>query len=150
MPARASYYKLNRPATDALGTVGKHVGSIEPKLRALVELRVSQINGCVYCVDAHSMEARQHGETEQRIDCVCVWRESRFFDDAERAALEWAEAMTNIAQTRAPDDAYAALVPHYSEQQIVDLSLIIATMNAWNRMAIAHRTMPTKRSTQSK
>ena len=145
MSARANYYQLNRPAIDALVAVGKQLTSIDPKLRALVELRCSQINGCVYCVNLHSTEARAHGETEQRLDLVCAWHECEFFDDAERAALGWAEALTSVSQTHAPDDAYNALRAHYTDQQIVDLTLIISTINAWNRIAIGHRTRPPRR-----
>lgn len=145
MSRRANYAIINRPAIDALGAVGKHVGSIDPKLRALVELRVSQINGCAYCVDMHSAQARSHGETQQRLDCLCVWWECDFFEVAECAALRWAEALTNISRTHAPDDLYDALGPHFSEQQIVDLTLIVAVMNAWNRIAVGHRTHPARR-----
>src|SRR5215813_12515084 len=119
MTVRASYYKLNRPAIDALSAFSKQLTSIEPKLRALVELRVSQINGCAYCVDLHSNQARSRGETQQRLDCLPVWWECDFFDEAEEAAFRWAEALTEIAHTHAPDDIYEALKPHYSEQQIV-------------------------------
>jgi AhpD family alkylhydroperoxidase len=149
MTTRIDYYSLNRPAFDALGTVGKHVASIEPKLRALVELRVSQINGCGYCVDVHSTQARSHGETQQRLDCLPAWWECDFFDPAECAALRWAEAVTNISHSHAPDELFQALKPHYSEQQIVDLTLIISVMNAWNRIAIAHHKHPMKRSAAS-
>lgn len=145
MSNRANYYKINRPAIDALSAVNKQVTSIEPKLRALVELRVSQINGCGYCVDMHSAQARSHGETQQRLDCLPVWWECEFFTEAECAAFRWAEALTDISHTHAPDDLYAALTTHYSEPQIVDLTLVVSLMNAWNRIAIAHRTHPAKR-----
>lgn len=145
MSKRANYYQLNRPAIDALSAVGKQLTSIDPKLRALIELRVSQINGCVFCVDRHSTEARAAGETQQRLDCLVAWRESRLFDEPERAALEWAEAVTHVSHTHAPDAAYDGLVPHYSENQIVDLTLIVANMNAWNRIAIGHRVQPARR-----
>ena len=145
MGARASYYTLNRPAFDALAAFGKQVASIEPRLRALLELRVSQINGCVFCVDRHAHEAREAGETQQRLDCLVAWHESRLFDEPERAALEWAEALTHVSQTHAPDAAYDGLKSHFSEKQIVYLTLIFACMNAWNRIAIGHRTQPPKR-----
>jgi AhpD family alkylhydroperoxidase len=145
MSTRARYYQLNRPAIDALSAVNKQITSIEPRLRAMVELRVSQINGCAYCVDLHAAQAREHGESQQRLDCLCVWEECGLFDEAECAAFAWAEALTNISSTHAPDNVYQALGPHYSEQQIVDLSLIIALMNAWNRVAIGHRTQPKRR-----
>jgi AhpD family alkylhydroperoxidase len=91
----------------------------------LIELRVSQINGCAYCVDLHSQQARAEGEDQQRINCLAVWQESLFFNEAECAALAWAEALTYISATRAPDNAYGALQQHYSEQQIVDMTLVI-------------------------
>ncbi|MBS0209008.1 MAG: carboxymuconolactone decarboxylase family protein [Planctomycetes bacterium] len=145
MTTRARYFQLNQPAVDALAAVNPHLGSIDPKLRALVELRVSQINGCVYCVDLHSNQLRSHGETQQRIDCLAVWHESKFYTDAERTALDWAESLTHVSHTRAPDATYEALMPYYSEQQIVDLTLIISLMNAWNRIAVGHRQLPGKR-----
>lgn len=145
MSKRANYYQLNRPAVDALSTFGGHLKSIDAKLRAIVELRVSQINGCVFCVDRHSNEARAAGESQQRLDCLVAWRESRLFTDAERAALDWAEALTHVSQTHAPDAAYDSLSAHFSENQIVDLTLIIAGMNAWNRIAIGHRVQPVTR-----
>ncbi|HEY1598894.1 MAG TPA: carboxymuconolactone decarboxylase family protein [Pirellulales bacterium] len=144
MSTRANYYVVNRPAADALSAVNTHITSIDPKLRTLVELRISQINGCVYCVNMHSNQAREHGESQQRLDCLAAWYECKFFDDAEHAALAWAEALTDISHTHAPDNVYDALTQHYSEQQIVDLTLIISMMNAWNRIAIAHRAHPSK------
>lgn len=145
MTSRASYFKLNRPAVDALQAVSKHITAIDPKLKALVELRVSQINGCAYCVYLHCNDARAHGETEQRLDCLCVWSECGFFDGREQAAFRWAESLTDISRTHAPDEVYSALESHFSNEQIVDLTLIISTMNAWNRLAIGHRTRPPKR-----
>lgn len=145
MSPRADYYQLNRPAIDALAAVNKHVNRIDPKLQALVELRVSQINGCGYCVDLHSAQARARGETQQRLDCLVAWWECDFFDAAEEAAFRWAEALTDVSQTHAPDAVYDALGGHFSDEQIVDLTLIISTMNAWNRIAIGHRKHPRRR-----
>jgi AhpD family alkylhydroperoxidase len=145
MSTRANYFQLNKPAVEGLGAVSKQLTSIDPKLRALVELRISQINGCVYCVDMHSTQAREHGETQQRLDCVCVWHECPFFDERERAAFEWAESLTHISQTHAPDEAYAKVAAHFSEKELVDLTLIISMMNMWNRIAVGHRKMPGKR-----
>jgi AhpD family alkylhydroperoxidase len=130
---------------DALQAVGQHFTTIESKLKSLVELRVSQLNGCAYCVNMHSNDARTHGETQQRLDCLCVWEECGYFDEREQAALRWAESLTQVSQSHAPDDVYSALEPHFSNEQIVDLTLIVATMNAWNRLAIGHRTKPQKR-----
>lgn len=97
-------------------------------------------------MDVHAAQARERGETQQRLDCLPAWRESGLFDEAEMAALQWAESLTNVSTTHAPDEAYAALMPHYSEEQIVALSLVISLMNAWNRIAIGHRTQPHRRA----
>lgn len=148
MIKRLNYLEINSKATAGLTTVNMHVGSIDKKLRALVELRVSQINGCAYCVDLHSEQARAEGETRQRLDGIAVWRESPFFDDRERAALAWAEAVTRLPSTNAPDDIYESLKRYYSERQIVDLTLIISVMNAWNRLAVAFRHLPVIRKSQ--
>ncbi|PJI86434.1 AhpD family alkylhydroperoxidase [Yoonia maricola] len=137
MIERLDYVSINGPAIASMARAKNHMPSIGGKLRALVELRVSQINGCAYCVDLHTTEARQAGETPQRLDCVTVWREVPFFDDAEKAALEWAEAITTVAKNGAPEHLYNALSDHFSEDEIVDLTLIVAQMNAWNRLAIS-------------
>lgn len=139
MNTRIDYYRINPRAIDVLASVNKHVGSIDPRLRALVELRVSQINGCVYCVDLHATEARHAGESQQRLDCLVVWEESTFFSDKERAALAWAEALTHVSSTHAPDELYARVRAHFTDQEIVDLNLIVSLMNAWNRMSIGLR-----------
>lgn len=145
MISRANYYLLNRPAIDQLAAAGKHLGAIDARLRALVELRVSQINGCVYCCDLHSTQARAEGESQQRLDCLAAWPECPFFDDREKAALAWAEALVHVAATHAPDDVYDRLKPHFTEAQIVDLTLAISLMNAWNRLAIGLRMLPAPR-----
>ena len=145
MIQRLNYLQINDKAVNELLAVNRQIASIDKKLRAMVELRVSQINGCVYCVDLHADQARQAGETQQRLDCLVVWRESPFFDESEKAALAWAEALTAIAETLAPDDLYEDLKEHFSEEQIVDLSLIISLMNAWNRLAVGFRQLPEAR-----
>ena len=142
MIERHNYMEINSKATSSLGAVNKHVSSIDKKLRALLELRISQINGCVYCVDLHATQAREEGETQQRLDCVAVWQECKFFEAHERAALAWAEAVTLLPNTSAPDDLYTALGVHFSDQQIVDLTFIISLMNAWNRLAVSFRHLP--------
>jgi AhpD family alkylhydroperoxidase len=149
MSRRIPYYQVAPEGIQALQGVDPYLKStnIEPRLRALVELRTSQINGCAYCVDLHSRQAREHGETQQRLDCLCVWRETAFFDERERAALAWAETVTNVSETGIPDAAYEEVKQHFADKDLVDLTLIIATMNAWNRMAISFRANPAKRST---
>lgn len=145
MIKRLNYLEINSKATNGLAALNKHIASIDNKLRALVELRVSQINGCVYCVDLHSEQARAAGETQQRLDGIAVWPECPFFDESERAALAWAEAVTYLPETHAPDNVYENLKQHFSEQQIVDVTLIISLMNAWNRLAVGFRYLPDAR-----
>ncbi len=105
----------------------------------LVKLRASQINGCAYCVDMHVKEARNDGETEQRIHLVSAWRESPLFSDRERAALEWTEALTLLPQSRAEDAFYEPLKAHFSTAEIVQLSWLIGVINTWNRLAVGFR-----------
>jgi AhpD family alkylhydroperoxidase len=149
MSRRIPYYQVAPEGIKALQGVDPYLKStnIEPRLRALVELRTSQINGCAYCVDMHSRQAREHGETQQRLDCLPVWRETTFYDDRERAALAWAESVTNVSQTGIPDDVYEEAKKQFSDKDLVDLTLVISVMNAWNRIAIGFRQGPAKRST---
>jgi AhpD family alkylhydroperoxidase len=109
------------------------------RLIQLVKMRASQINGCAYCLDVHSKDARKAGESEQRLYLLNAWRESPLFSPAERAALGWTEALTNIAQTRAPDADYEGLRPHFSDKEIVDLTYLIGMINFWNRLAVGMR-----------
>ncbi|HYE19971.1 MAG TPA: carboxymuconolactone decarboxylase family protein [Tepidisphaeraceae bacterium] len=108
----------------------------------LVKVRASQINGCGYCIDMHWKDARAGGETEQRLYGLTAWREAPYYTPKERAALGWTEALTNLAQTGAPDADFEALRPHFSEKEIADLSWAIAAINAWNRMAVGMRVEP--------
>ena len=145
MIERLDYIEINSKVVNGLLATNKHITSIDDKLRAMVELRISQINGCVYCVDLHATQARAAGETQQRLDCLAAWRECPFFDDAERAAFAWAEAVTHLPETGAPDDLFEGLKAHYSDQQIVDLTIVISMMNAWNRLAVGFRHLPDAR-----
>ncbi len=147
MIKRASYAKTAPEGVKAFSAGNGYIenSSIEPGLRFLVELRVSQINGCAYCVDLHTNQLRQEGETQQRIDCVLVWREVPFYSERERAALEWTEAVTLISETHAPDTAYGIVSTQFSEKELVDLTFVIANMNFWNRIAISFRKLPGKR-----
>jgi AhpD family alkylhydroperoxidase len=115
---------------------------IEHSLLELVKMRASQINGCAYCLDMHSKDARALGETEQRIYALSAWRETPFFSDRERAALEWTEAVTLVASGHVPDSVYEAVVPHFSEPELVALTFAAVTINAWNRLAISFRAVP--------
>ena len=142
MNNRINYFEQNPRAMNGFEALGKHLNAIDDKLRALVELRVSQINGCVYCLDLHARQAREAGEFQQRLDCLAAWREYTLFDEREKAAFAWAEAITHISQTHAPDHLYEQLQDHFSEAEIVDLTAIIAFMNTWNRLSISFRDQP--------
>ncbi|GMV92300.1 MAG: alkyl hydroperoxide reductase AhpD [Candidatus Hydrogenedentota bacterium] len=141
---RMEYYAISGEPFGHLLQINAYLGSgdFDQKLRALVEIRVSQINGCVFCVDKHSKEARALGESQQRLDSVAVWHESPFFTARERAAFEYAESVTHVSQTHVPDGVFDALRDHFSEKEIVDLTVCVSTMNAWNRIAVAFRKMP--------
>lgn len=147
MIKRSAYLKIAPEAVKAFsaGTGYLDNSSIEQKLRRMVELRVSQINGCAFCVDLHSRQLRDLGETVQRMDCLVVWKEVPFYDERERAALEWAEAVTRVEETHAPDSAYEIASAQFSEKELVDLTWVIANMNMWNRVAIGFRRVPGKR-----
>ena len=106
----------------------------------LLKLRASQINGCAFCIDMHSIDARAEGETEQRLYALNAWRETPFFTDRERAGLAWVEAITLVSGTHVPDEVYDEAARHFSEKEIFDLTFVAATINAWNRIAIASRT----------
>jgi len=112
---------------------------LEHSLLKLVEIRASQINGCAYCLDMHTKDARALGETEQRIYALNAWRETPFFSDRERAALEWAEALTRISIDQVPDSVYEAVKPHFSEAELVALTFALVAINGWNRLAISFR-----------
>lgn len=113
--------------------------TLEPKLRELVKLRSSLINGCAYCVDMHTKDAVAIGEDEQRLHFVSVWREAPVFSARERAALAWTDALTRIADTGAPDDAYAAVAREFDPAEQVALTLAIIAINGWNRLAVGFR-----------
>lgn len=112
---------------------------LEPSLYELVKLRASQLNGCAFCLDMHSKDARAQGETEQRIYALSAWHEAPFFTDRERAALAWTEAITNIQQGHASEEAYAEVRTQFSEEEVVKLTYAITQINSWNRIAIAFR-----------
>jgi AhpD family alkylhydroperoxidase len=112
---------------------------LEPSLRELVKIRASQINGCAYCLHMHTTEARQAGEAEERIYLLDAWRESPLFSARERTALEWTEALTLVAETHAPDEAYARVQEQFSEEEQVRLTLLIVAINGWNRIQVGFR-----------
>ncbi|HYI97178.1 MAG TPA: carboxymuconolactone decarboxylase family protein [Bryobacteraceae bacterium] len=115
---------------------------LEPSLLYLIKIRASQINGCSYCIDMHTKDARAAGETEQRIYALSAWEETPFFTDRERAALAWTEAVTFISQKQVNDTLYEEVRKRFSEEEIVNLTLAIVTINGWNRLSIAFRAVP--------
>jgi AhpD family alkylhydroperoxidase len=117
---------------------------LEYSLYELVKMRASQINGCAFCLHMHSKDARAAGETEERLYLLNAWRESSFYTPRERAALAWTEALTQVAQTGAPDADYDGLKPHFSEAEIVNLTLLIGLINSWNRLAVGLRSQHPK------
>ena len=119
-----------------------HGSSLEHRLLHLVKTRASQINGCAQCLDMHTQDARAEGESEQRLYTLDAWRETPFFDERERAALEWTEAVTLVAATHVPDEVYERVRQHFSEQELIDLTLAVAQINTWNRLNVALRTVP--------
>jgi AhpD family alkylhydroperoxidase len=118
-----------------------HGSSLGSRLLHLVEIRASQINGCAQCLDMHTQDARAEGETEQRLYTLDAWRETPFFDERERAALEWTEAVTLVATTRVPDEVYERVRQHFNEQELIDLTLAVTQINTWNRLNVAFRTV---------
>jgi len=144
MQPRIDYRKFAQGALNPIFALEKYIAEsgLEPKLVHLVKMRASQINGCAYCLDMHSIDARGAGETEQRLYTLDAWRETPFFTDRERAALAWTEAVTLIAQTHAPDDVYADVQKQFTEKEIVDLTFVVGTINLWNRLAISTRAVP--------
>lgn len=143
MQPRLDFYKASPDAAKAMLALEAAVKSLglEPGLIELVKLRASQINGCGYCVDMHSRDARKHGESERRLYALAVWRETPFFTERERAALAWTEALTRISETRAPDGDYEWLSSQFTERERVDLTLAINAINSWNRLAIGFRSV---------
>jgi len=143
MQPRLDFYKASPDAAKAMLALEAAVKSLglEPSLLELVKLRASQINGCAYCVDMHSRDARKHGESERRLYAIAVWREAPFFTERERAALAWTEALTRISETRAPDADYEWLSSQFNERERVDLTLAINAINGWNRLAIGFRSV---------
>jgi AhpD family alkylhydroperoxidase len=129
-------------ALAALEGYVRHSSNLEPSLLELVRMRASQINGCAYCLDMHSKDARAAGETEQRLYTLNAWRETPFFTDRERAALAWTEAITLISSSHASDEIYGEVRKGFTEEELVNLTLAIVAINGWNRLAIGFRSVP--------
>jgi AhpD family alkylhydroperoxidase len=145
MEPRIDYQKMATSgaakAMYGLGHVTRTSG-LEPTLLELVKMRASQINGCAFCLDMHSKDARAAGETEQRLYALNAWRETPFYSDRERAALEWTEALTLVAQDHVPDVVYERVRQHFNEDELLNLSLAVVEINGWNRLAISFRAVP--------
>jgi AhpD family alkylhydroperoxidase len=144
MQPRIDYRKHAQEALKSLYEVESQVASsgLEEKLLQLVRTRASQINGCAFCLDIHTIDARAAGETEQRLYTLNAWRETPFFSDRERAALAYTEAVTRVSETHVPDQVFEEAKKQFSEKEIVDLTLAVAMINLWNRVAISMRAVP--------
>lgn len=141
MSARINYQQTAPEAVRALLNVENYVrqSGIEKPLLELVKLRASQVNGCAYCVDMHTKDARAAGETEQRLYAISVWRDAPFFTARERAALAWTEAVTRISDSHVPDDVYEFARSKFSEKELVDLTMAVIAINSWNRLSVSFR-----------
>jgi AhpD family alkylhydroperoxidase len=122
-----------------LSLSGEVAAKLDKGLFHLVEIRASQINGCAYCIDMHTKEARLAGETEQRLYALSAWRETPFFSDRERAALEWTEAVTLVSVSHVPDDVFERVSAQFSEPELVALTFGVVVINCWNRLSVAFR-----------
>jgi AhpD family alkylhydroperoxidase len=144
MKPRMNYFQAAPDTLKALLALEAQIQSsgLEQSLIELVKTRASQINGCAYCINMHTQDARRHGETEARLYLLSAWRESPVYTERERAALAWTEAVTLISETHAPDDLYEDVREQFSESETVNLTMLIATINAWNRLAISFRAVP--------
>jgi AhpD family alkylhydroperoxidase len=144
MEPRIHFEKYAAEAAKGMYAVERHLkaSTLGEDLLNLVKMRASQINGCAYCLDMHSKEARARGETEQRLYELNAWRETPFYTGRERAALEWTESLTLVARTHVPDEVYEAVKKEFTEAELVDLTYAVMTINAWNRMAISMRAVP--------
>jgi AhpD family alkylhydroperoxidase len=143
MKPRLEYFSKAPELMQAVLGLNKAVeeSGLERSLLHLIKLRASQINGCSYCVDMHTHEAREDGESEQRLYLVAAWKESPLFTERERAAFAWTEAVTLISQAGVRDELYATMLKHFSEAELVKLTVAIAMINTWNRLSISFHTI---------
>jgi len=141
MKTRLDYGKAAPGAVQAMYRLHKYVeeSGLEHSLLELVKTRASQMNGCAFCIDMHTKDARAAGETEQRLYALDAWREAPFYTERERAALAWTEVVTNISHTHASDEEYEAVRAHFDDEELVKLTMAIITINGWNRLSIAFR-----------
>lgn len=141
MDRRQNFNKTAPGASRAMFALQKYVEEcgLEHSLLELIKTRASQINGCAYCIDMHTKDARARGETEQRLYALSAWHETPFFTDRERAALAWTEAVTLVSETHVPDDVFAEAQKHFTETELVNLTMAVIAINGWNRLAISFR-----------
>jgi AhpD family alkylhydroperoxidase len=142
MENRIDFVKAVPGAYRAMAGLERYVreSGVEHSLLELVKIRSSQINGCAYCLDMHWKNARAAGESEQRLYSLDAWRETHFYSERERAALAWTEAVTKVADTHVPDDVYEQARQHFSEEELVNLTVAIVSINGWNRLMVSFRT----------
>jgi len=141
MTARLEPEKAAPAAYHAMLSLEKYVrgSGLEPGILHLIKVRASQLNGCAFCLDMHTKEARADGETEQRLYGLSAWREAPYYSDRERAALEWTEAVTRLGEHGVPDDVFARAHAEFTDKDLVNLTMAIIAINGWNRIAIAFR-----------
>jgi AhpD family alkylhydroperoxidase len=144
MKQRLDYTKAAPGGYKAMAGLEAYVrhSGLESSLLELIKLRASQINGCAFCIDMHTKDARAHGETEQRLYLLDAWREAPFYSERERAALAWTEAVTLVTNGHVPDEVYQQVRSQFSEEETANLTLAIIAINGWNRLSIAFRTLP--------
>jgi AhpD family alkylhydroperoxidase len=144
MKSRIEYAQVAPGAVEAMRALEKYVRNcgIESKLLELIKIRASQINGCAYCLDMHTTDARAQGETEQRIYSLDAWRETPFFTEKERAALAWTEAVTLVSASRVPDEVYEMARQCFDEKELVNITLAVVAINGWNRLSVSFRSVP--------
>ena len=144
MQPRIDYAKYAPEALKAMFALERQIAEsgLDHGLIHLMKMRASQINGCAYCIDMHSMDARALGESEQRLYALDAWRETPFFSDRERTALAWTEAITLVSQDHVPDAVFEEVKKHFSDKEIIDLTIVATTINMWNRIAISMRAVP--------
>jgi AhpD family alkylhydroperoxidase len=142
MDARLRYAIAAPEARKAMFQLQEYINNsgLEKSLLHLVDMRASQINGCAFCLDMHAKDARAAGESEQRLYMLSAWREAPFYSERERAALEWTEAVTLVADNHIPDEVYERVRPHFTDEELTNLTLAICVINSWNRLNVAFRT----------
>lgn len=144
MESRIDFAKANTAAIRPMYALEAYIknSGLELPLIELVRMRASQINGCAYCLDMHSKDARAEGETEQRLYLLPAWREAPFYTERERAALAWTEAVTLVSQDHVPDEVYELARSQFSEEELVNLTMVLVAINGWNRLSISFRAVP--------